>query len=525
MHTFPKFHKVAVLDTVIFYPEHHRILHRLADEVVEYPSSLPESLERQYQEQPELFKNIKCYTELGADKTPLQLLMNRVEGADAIISCWTNIPDEILRLNPQLRLIVFWTHEKEHRVNVQLAEQLGITVKNIPDYGTDAVSEAVFAGLFELLLRNKPLVTTAGHKQPPTSAVLLDLFRYYRQLPLNEKHTRSGKFTHHFHKLGRAHFDFTQQNLDQLIPERLLEGKRIGFLGVQPMPELAAALDAFRVSYSTLAMVDHEVATFYKLLADNKRVYYDGQELDPLALQKAHILVPEKLVDIRLLPDFVFTPTDTMFGVLGLGRIGKQVAQKAAALGYKVLYHSRHRNRELEQMLGLSFLPLDELLQQSDVLSVHLPAHKADGVLNREKIGLLKPGAFFINTADGNITDPSALTDRMASGEVNAYLDVYPGLPRKDILGLPMNNASDWKLRLALPKSVLAYRAGWKTQESIRVKTYKLLGAMAETLLVQKNIPQEQKSSQYTWRDRREHQASVGKTEDGGLRPPLASIS
>lgn len=516
-----RFHKVVVLDTVIFYPEHRRILHELADEVLEYPSSLPESLERQYEEQPESFRNIRCYTELGADNTPLQLLMNRVEEADVIISCWTNIPDEILRLNPQLRLIVFWTHEKEHRVNIALAEKLGITVKNIPDYGTDAVAEVVFAGLYELQSRRLETQNVQYGKNV-TNEVMLDLFRWYRQIQGNEKYTRAGKFTHHFHKLGKVRFDFEEKSLDELIPEHLLAGKRIGFWGIADTQECEAVLSAFRALPTSRSSVEYESADFYKFLAEHDRVYYDPTVIEPLALQKAQTLFDDRLVNLRELPIPPLQTQDKTFGILGLGRIGQEVARRAHALGYNVVYHSHHRDHESEQRHGYTYVTLRDLLQHSDVLSIHLPAHKAEGLLDCNMIALLKPGMFFINTADGNVVDQRALTKRLLNGEITAYLDVYPGLPRKDVLGIPMADSKDWKLHGALPKCVLAYRAGWKTQESIRIKTYKLLGAMAETLIHDTEKPTGYSSS---WRDRREQQASVRKTEDGGLRPPLASIA
>ncbi|MDP2587764.1 MAG: hypothetical protein Q8P33_03255, partial [bacterium] len=212
-HKLKKFKKIVVLDSVIFYPEHRSILKQLADEIVEYPSSLPESLERQYVDNPEMFKDVRCYTELGKENSTSQLLQNRIEGADAVISCWTCIPDELLRLNPQLKLIVFWTHEKEHRLNVKLAEELGITVTNIPDYGTDAVAEVVFAGLLELL--NKNYVEQRAPTTPNELAlsVMRELFRRYRQIDRNEKYTRAGKFVHHFHKLGKIIFSFEDKDL------------------------------------------------------------------------------------------------------------------------------------------------------------------------------------------------------------------------------------------------------------------------------------------------------------------------
>lgn len=75
----------------------------------------------------------------------------------------------------------------------------------------------------------------------------------------------------------------------------------------------------------------------------------------------------------------------------------------------------------------------------------------------------------------------------MIDGEVFAYLDVYPGLPRKDVLGMPMVDKKDWKIHKELPNNLLAYRAGWKTQESIAVKTYKLLGGMVDFLVGKKD--------------------------------------
>ena len=55
-----KFKRVVVLDTVIFYPEHRKLLNSIAEEVLEFPTSLPEGLEKQYEEHPEIFLHQKC---------------------------------------------------------------------------------------------------------------------------------------------------------------------------------------------------------------------------------------------------------------------------------------------------------------------------------------------------------------------------------------------------------------------------------------------------------------------------------
>lgn len=481
MHQSKRYKKIVVLDTVIFYPEHRRLINSIADEVVEYPSSLPENLEKQYTEQPELFLNKKCYTQIATDDTPLQLLMNRVEGADVIISCWTNIPDEVLRLNPQLKLIIFWTHEKEHRINVALAEELGIGIANIPDYGTDAVAEVVFAGMWQLLMRNAPAEQT-GTPDQLAHAVMNDLFTRLRKLPINEKNTRSGKFSHHFHKMGQAKFDFTQKHIDELIPERLVAYKRIGLLNLPHADHIAKALSAFHVICDVHDISDSATAPYYAFLCDQEVIYYNSSTINPIELKKILLMFGKKCVDVTMLPTSNYQISGKVFGIIGLGRIGTKVAKTAKRLGFDVAYYSKTRNRTLEEQLGISYADLNTLAEKSDIVSVHLPAHKAENLLNTAFISQLKPGSIFINTADGNAVDQVALTQRMMNKEIYAYLDVYPGLPRKDILGMPMADKTDWKIKKELSNNVIAYRAGWKTQESINVKTYKLLGAMIDQL-------------------------------------------
>jgi len=482
-----KFKKVVILDTVIFYPEHRKLLNQLADEIFEYPSSLPEGLEKQYNEQPELFLNKKCYTQIASNNVPLQLLMNRIEGADVVVSCWTDIPDEILRLNPQLKLIIFWTHEKEHRINMELAKELGIEVNNIPDYGTDAVAEVVFAGLWQLLIKNHRSLPPPTTDVEIINAVVNDVFTRYRKLPGNEKYTRAGKFSHHFHKLGLVSFDFEQKNLDELIPEKMIEYKHIGLLNVPQATETIAALRAFGVIAEALKTNDSNAATYYKFWAENELVYLDNKSIPDEEMEKIKTLFGKKIVDIRSLDTSSYAVKGKVLGLVGLGRIAKRVAKIANGLGMSVQYYSRYRKENDEKGLGIKYVGLRELAETSDIISIHVPAHHAENLFNKELIASMKNGTIFINTADGNAIDQTALTERMLKNEIISYLDVYPGLPRKDILGLPMADKTDWKLHKELSNNVFAYRAGWKTQESIRVKTYKLLGEMTDFIINRKD--------------------------------------
>ena len=92
-------------------------------------------------------------------------------------------------------------------------------------------------------------------------------------------------------------------------------------------------------------------------------------------------------------------------GVLGLGRIGLEMAKKAkAAYGMDIIYHNRNRNKEAERLLSASYVGLDDLLAQSDVLTVHVNlTEETKGMFNQNAFSKMKPNAIFINTARGAI--------------------------------------------------------------------------------------------------------------------------
>ena len=107
-------------------------------------------------------------------------------------------------------------------------------------------------------------------------------------------------------------------------------------------------------------------------------------------------------------------------GLVGLGRIGSEVARRAEAFGMQVVHHRRSD--------GLS---LDELLRTSDLVSLHVPlTPETQGLLSRERLALLRDGATLVNTARGAIVDESALVDELVSGRISAGLDVFADEPR-----------------------------------------------------------------------------------------------
>jgi len=114
-------------------------------------------------------------------------------------------------------------------------------------------------------------------------------------------------------------------------------------------------------------------------------------------------------------------------GVLGAGRIGTTVLRHLRGFGCRLLYWNRSPRPELEETAEM--VPLETLLRESDILSVHLAANgDTVGFLNRERIGSMKPGAVLINTARGPLVDTDALIEALESGHLSgAGLDVFDG--------------------------------------------------------------------------------------------------
>lgn len=121
-------------------------------------------------------------------------------------------------------------------------------------------------------------------------------------------------------------------------------------------------------------------------------------------------------------------------GIVGLGRIGTAVAKRVKAFETKVIGYDPFISEERAQMLGITLLPLDELLQKADIITMHLPLNnETKNLINRERLKLMKNSAFIINCARGGIIDEEALYEALIAGEIaGAALDVYAKEPITD---------------------------------------------------------------------------------------------
>ncbi|WP_439259179.1 NAD(P)-dependent oxidoreductase [Lonepinella sp. BR2930] len=145
-------------------------------------------------------------------------------------------------------------------------------------------------------------------------------------------------------------------------------------------------------------------------------------------------------------------------GIVGMGRIGKSVAQRAfCGFNMKIIYTSNRRNTEAEQLFQATYASLDELLIQSDFVCLTLPLlPTTEKLISKEKINLMKSSAVLINASRGKIVDEKALIEALKNKTIKAAgLDVFEVEP------LPFNSPL-----LALDNVVLLPHIGSATQET-----------------------------------------------------------
>jgi glyoxylate reductase len=118
--------------------------------------------------------------------------------------------------------------------------------------------------------------------------------------------------------------------------------------------------------------------------------------------------------------------TGSTLGIVGLGRIGQAVAQRARGFELRVLYTQRTR---ADTDLG-EYRPLDELLGEADIVTVHAPlTPETRGLIDGRRLALLRDGSCLVNTARGEIVDEQALVAELLSGRLRAGLDVFAHEP------------------------------------------------------------------------------------------------
>ncbi|MDK2897237.1 MAG: glyoxylate reductase [Candidatus Atribacteria bacterium] len=130
-------------------------------------------------------------------------------------------------------------------------------------------------------------------------------------------------------------------------------------------------------------------------------------------------------------------------GIVGFGRIGQAMARRAQGFNMKVMYSSRHRVEEkVERELGATYHPLDELLTESDFVTLHLPlTPDTHHLIGEKELRLMKKEAYLINTARGPVVDEKALARALKEGWIQgAALDVFEREPKVEAELLTLEN-------------------------------------------------------------------------------------
>ena len=145
------------------------------------------------------------------------------------------------------------------------------------------------------------------------------------------------------------------------------------------------------------------------------------------------------------------------FGVVGYGAIGRAAARIAKGFGMRVLAYTRHVKPEYAAD-GVEFVPFEQLLEDSDVVSLHCPATaETRGMINKAALAAMKPGAILLNTARGALVDEAAVCAALKSGHLGYYAsDVAahePVRPKDELLHCP--------------NVLLTPHVAWATQEAL----------------------------------------------------------
>lgn len=429
-----KYKKIVILDSVILYPEHRYRLEKLADEIVEYNT---------------------CGSE--------EEVLDRVKGADCVISCWVDISNRVIDENPQIKTIAFWTHAYEHRIDKVYTESHGIYVPCIPDYGTDSVAELAIMGMLNVNAR----IGEEPARDIDEEVVSL-VANEIRNFENNVKDNLTGHWIHEYVKTGKLKISDPGY-----FKEETMKGMTVGLMLSQDMLDnglVSIFADGFKMNVIHCCCdINYSLSASFRpvdeLVKESNILIYDSALISEDTRQMIEGASKIKGIDIRGVVCEGKSLKNKRLGIIGLGRIGTRVAQIATeGFGMDVHYYSRTRKPELEKKYGLIYEPINEILSSSDYISFHLPHVGAEDFVSNEMIDMIPAGTVVINVSVGNIfKDQTHLLDRFADGDLRGYIDVYKTMPPRPVL------------RERKEYLISTYRLGWRTKSTIGLKTHKLI--------------------------------------------------
>jgi len=191
---------------------------------------------------------------------------------------------------------------------------------------------------------------------------------------------------------------------------------------------------------------EHEVSdhAFALLLASARKIVHQNQ------------IVKSGTWDYNLSKP-VYRIQDKTLGIVGFGKISRRLAQKARAFGLNILVYDPYVEKDLESEYHVQLVGLNDLMRQSDFVSVHTPlTNTTQGMIGEKQLALMKDSSVIINTARGPVIDEPALIHALESGSIaGAALDVLAHEPvKQDNPLLKMDNV------------ILTMHIGWYSEEA-----------------------------------------------------------
>ena len=143
-------------------------------------------------------------------------------------------------------------------------------------------------------------------------------------------------------------------------------------------------------------------------------------------------------------------------GIIGLGNIGTRTAEIAKSFGMNVQYYSKIKKPEIESKLGIKYLELDELLKNSDIVSLHCSLNEeTKGILNRERFMLLREGTIVLNSVRAELCDLDTVRELADSGKLFFWFD-------------SLDTKEQRKKLVELKNVIITPHIGWMTKDALR---------------------------------------------------------
>ena len=210
-------------------------------------------------------------------------------------------------------------------------------------------------------------------------------------------------------------YEVTADVLEMLPNLRLIATRSAGFDHIDMTAAQARGIVVTRVPhYGARTVAEYVFALLFALSRNAYRAYADMQR-------------DAASVDVQSYEGFDLC--GKTLGVVGTGAIGKSVCQIARGLGMTVVAYDVYPDQAFAEAEGLTYASLEVVLVQADIVTLHVPSMPATRhLLNAERLALMKPGSYLINTARGEIVDTQALVAALHSGHLaGAGLDVLEG--------------------------------------------------------------------------------------------------